>query len=96
MIDWQSTTITEPPLKKRISNEELKQMILDVPADIDILKYPCHTQAVERCIKLVTQASVAVCRYTARDGFIRARIASRDSLPVFETKSQYLQVLNAN
>ncbi|CAG9837210.1 unnamed protein product [Diabrotica balteata] len=71
-------------------------MILDVPAEIEILKYPCHTQAVERCIKLVTEASVAVCGNTAGDGFISERIASRASLSVFETKSKYLQVFNEN
>ncbi|CAH1100856.1 unnamed protein product [Psylliodes chrysocephalus] len=48
MIDWHSTTITEPPLTKCISNKELKEMILDVSTEIQILKYPCHTQAVER------------------------------------------------
>ncbi|CAG9826901.1 unnamed protein product [Diabrotica balteata] len=70
MIDRQSTTITEPLLTKCISNEELEEMILDIPAEIEILKYPCHTQAVERCIKLVTEASVTVCGNTARDEFM--------------------------
>jgi len=36
--------------------------------------FPCHTQAVERAVKLVTDASTAVCGESARDGFIRARI----------------------
>lgn len=50
LIDWQSVVITEPPITKDISEAELQEMILDVPEEIDILKFPCHTQAVERCI----------------------------------------------
>jgi len=32
--------------------------------------FPCHTQSVERSVKLVTDASIAVCGESARDGFI--------------------------
>ena len=93
LIDWHSVTLTEPPLTVSISDNELKPMILDVPAEIDILRFPCHSQPVERCVKLVTEVSAGVCGNDARDGFIRSRIASRIALPKFETKSQYLQVL---
>jgi len=93
LIDWLSVEITEPPLTKSISDHDLKSMISDVSAEIDILKFPCHTQAVERCIKLVTEASAAVCGIESRDGFIRSRIESRRTLPKFETKRQYETVL---
>lgn len=71
---------------------DLQKMIQNVPDEIDILKFPCHSQAVERCVKLVTEASAAVCGYEARDGFIKSRISSRTELPKFETKKQYLEV----
>ncbi|KAK4883922.1 hypothetical protein RN001_000193 [Aquatica leii] len=96
LVSWQSLTITEPPLTVKTSDNELQEMISDVPAEIEMLKFPCHSQAVERCVKLVTEASAAVCGYEARDGFIRSRIASRVSLPKFETKGQYCQVLKDN
>ncbi|KAF2903447.1 hypothetical protein ILUMI_02739 [Ignelater luminosus] len=35
-------------------------MISDVPAEIEILKFPCHLKTVERCVKLVTEASASV------------------------------------
>lgn len=59
---------------------------------MDFEKYPCHTQAVERCVKLVTEASLALCGPEARDGFIRTRIKARQDIPVFDTKSQYFCV----
>lgn len=50
----------------------------------------CHTQAVERCVKLVTEASSLVCSSDARDGLIRSRIESRQKMPSFETKRQFV------
>lgn len=69
-------------------------MIKTVPEKMEILQYPCHSQAVERCVKLVTEASLKVCGPEARDGFIRSRIASRQALPKFNTKSEFLSNLN--
>ncbi len=68
-------------------------MILDVPDEIHIFRYPCHLQAVERCVKLVTEATAAVCGNESRDGFIRSKITSRTVLPKFETKGQYRKVV---
>nr|CAI5860792.1 unnamed protein product [Callosobruchus analis] len=56
--------------------------------------FPCHTQAVDRCVKLVTEASSAVCDKVSRDGFVRARLESRKSMPKFDTKAQYATKVN--
>ena len=53
-------------------------------------KYPCHTQAVERVIKLVTEAAAAVSGQERRDGYIRATLKSRIIMPVFETKKNFV------
>ena len=55
MIDWETSLITEPPFKKYLSKEIL---INNVRTHIEILGYPCHTQAVERSIQLVTKFRV--------------------------------------
>lgn len=89
MIDWQKCNITEPPITSRISNEDLQKFINSCDT-ITFGKYPCHTQCVERCIKLVSEASAAVCGYEQRDGFIRVRVNSRDAMPVFNTKKEFL------
>ncbi|KAF2878775.1 hypothetical protein ILUMI_27402 [Ignelater luminosus] len=84
--------ITEPPLTT-ISDDELKEMISGVSDEIEILKFPCHSQAVDRCVELVTEALAAACVNDARHGFIRNRIASRVTSPIFETKEQYTKPL---
>lgn len=71
-----------------MSDLELKSMI-ETGCILEIASFPCHSQAVERHIKLVTEASVSVCGEKPRDGFIRCRLKSRCEIPKFETKSQF-------
>ena len=51
--------------------------------------FPCHTKAVERIIKEVTDASLKVCGYDARNGYIMSRLASRAKIPCFESKANF-------
>ncbi|GBM86415.1 hypothetical protein AVEN_202002-1 [Araneus ventricosus] len=59
IIDWQAFYVTPPPVLRQISSHELLKMIQDdVPMDgWDFIKFPSHMQAVERIMKLVTEAS---------------------------------------
>lgn len=93
LVDW--TRVTEPPLTMHISDEELKNIIHNNQADalIDFPRFPCHTQAVERCVKLVTEAAAAVCGADARHGFILSRLDSRRIMPSFSTKCEYKTTL---
>lgn len=78
MIDWAVCPISEPPIIKAMTNAELRDLITtEVTPAVIFPKFPCHTQAVERHVKLVTEAAKAVCGKKSRDGFIRARVASR-------------------
>ena len=51
--------------------------------------FPCHTQAVERIIKEVDDASLKVCGYETRNGYIGSRLASRVKIPRFESKTNF-------
>lgn len=90
-IDWFSTDISEPPITKNLSSEEIEHNIIAG----SILKetsvdFPSHTQAVERMIKIVTEASIKVCDPKKRDAFIRAKIQSRNKMPKFESKKDFV------
>ena len=62
LINWGALeTFTEPPLTKRLSESKIKSFIETNALWDDIPKIPCHTQSVERHIKLVTQAAEKVC-----------------------------------
>lgn len=57
MINWHKVTITEPPLTSTLSDIEL-QSIVDEGAKDDLFNLPCHTQAVERCVKVNTALTI--------------------------------------
>ena len=61
MVDLQNTPITEPSAMKKICIASSKTT------------FPCYTQAVERTIKLVTEASSSVL-VEDRDCFVHASI----------------------
>ena len=72
MIDF-SDEVYEPPLLTRFKNNEIEEL------DSRPLKllHPCHNQAVERHVKLVTEAARKVATFSRRDGLIRQRIRSQ-------------------
>ena len=55
MINWQKVNLTEPPLTSSISDDEINHLISSKEKK-NFPHLPCHTQAVERCVKLVTEA----------------------------------------
>lgn len=93
LINWQNIRVTEPPLTKHLTDEDLRRLIhqdeSDILAEVPLLKLPPHTQAVERSVKEVTAASKQVCDMVRRDGVIRARLLDREIRPHFETKKQF-------
>ena len=86
LIDWEAEKLSEPPLTMSLTNEQLTA-IQDSP--LRVPDYPCHTQAVERAVRLVTEASASVIGKDARDGFIRQRIQSRKELKMHATKKDF-------
>lgn len=90
MVQWDICNVTPPPLLRNVPDEEIEEMIkTGRPFTSDFAKFPCHTQAVERCVKLVTEASKSVCGTEARDGFIRTTLLSRSVMPEFSSKAAF-------
>lgn len=92
LIDWMKCELSSPPLLKATTDDEIKSYVqsAEVPKwSASFNKFPVHTQAVERCVKLVTEASAKVSGAEARDGFIRATILSRKAMPDFAHKALF-------
>ena len=68
-----SQTKFELSFTKLMTLQELHKVV-KIPLHLNI---PYHSQAVERCIRTVTEASMAVFNHAARHGFIQARLKSR-------------------
>ena len=90
LIDWQDSAVTELPLTVNVSEADIWQFVATHgDSTVEFNRYLCHTQSVERCVKLVTEESLSLCGQPARDGFIRSRLEARSIMPVFNTKSNY-------
>lgn len=89
LIDWNKTTITEPPLTKNLNYDQLMEIVTN-PKKTSIFKMPCHTQSVERGVKLVSEASRNICGPEARHGFIVATQASRQKMSKLASKKDFV------
>ena len=76
MIDCQDIQLSEPSVTKGFSTDQMLEK-LKTKEMIIIPNFPNHTQAVERIIKVVTDASERVVSEEARNGHVRARIERR-------------------
>ena len=93
LINWSDTTVIEPSLTTGIPTTDIQEMIKTKKFNLLFCQYPCHTQSVERQIKVVTETSLAVCGQTSREGLIQSKLKSRMAMPKFETKNQYRKMI---
>ncbi|GBO43126.1 hypothetical protein AVEN_51778-1 [Araneus ventricosus] len=90
ITNWNSCVEYSPPMLRDLSEDDIESLINSDTMPIrEIQKFPCHTQAVERCIKLVTEASNKVCGREAREGYIRATLKSTSVIPNISKKSDF-------
>ena len=84
LINWTDLPITVPSLLKTMTDTEPQQFIvMDVTPIIIFPEFFCHSLAVGRLMKVVTEAFKAVCGPKSGDRFICARTASRQIMPRF-------------
>ena len=87
IINWDEiTTMQQPQILSNLSDEEIESAITK---PIQFPKFPCHTQSVERAVKLVTTVASEVEGQDARHGQILSIMASRNSRKDFATKKKY-------
>lgn len=91
MIDWNTAALSPPPLLRRVSDDDLWTKIKSGESadEWNFGKFPCHTQAAERCVKLVTEASQNVVGFKSRDGLIRTTLQSRAAMSSFSSKCDF-------
>lgn len=89
MVNMNSADIQEPPAIKILTDADIEK----IRSNPLILDHPCHNQAVERHMKLITESSAQVAGFKRRDGLIRQKIKSRKLMKKFETKKQFVSEL---
>ena len=82
LISW-SQGVSEPPLTCFLSTSEVKNFI-NIPMQVP--NWPCHTQSIERVIKMVTEASAKYFSPEKRDGAVKVQATSRRLMLKNESK----------
>nr|CAH7727548.1 unnamed protein product [Callosobruchus chinensis] len=82
MIDWITTTTSSPSLPRKVWTKITSS---DTAKEWNFDNFPCHTQAVERFVKLVTEASQKIVGFKNGDAFIKSTVISRGVMPVFDS-----------
>lgn len=59
------------------------------PDKLEVPDFPCHTQGVERHVRMVTEAAKTMCNEEDREGNIRQKIKSRKAMPKFSSKKDF-------
>ena len=76
MINWEAEKITEPPLLKNYSDEQLR-LFEENPL---VLYIPSNSQNVERCIQLMASKATKSSNPTIRDGLCKDTLDENDVL----------------
>ena len=88
LLNWQEFPVTEPPMLMSKSDDDIEKAIESRQTWI-LDEFPCHSQAVERHIRIVSEAAASVCGELRRDGYIRAKLLSRTDIPQFGSKKDW-------
>lgn len=78
-----NSEVLEPPLTTSLTSKDLKRFE-DTPMQVP--NWPSHTQSVERCVKMVTEAAGHVYSHEKREGYIKAQLVSRQLLQRHNSK----------
>ena len=78
-----------PPILSQFTKDKVKNLAISGQMCALFCEIPCHSQAVERHVCLVSKASKAVCGEDKRDGMIRNILKSQKENPFFDSKRQY-------
>ena len=90
LIDWNSITVYESILTCHLSINNIQNLIMN---KLEVPPFPTHTQSVERLVREMTVACGKIAGHDERDGFIRARMESREQAPNSETKRDFAMLV---
>jgi len=88
LVNWIDFHRLPPPVTSKLTDNDLDETSRTASMS-DIEKYPCHTQAVERYVKVVTDASWSVCGKERREGYFRAKLEFRKKMSKYTTKTEW-------
>jgi len=93
-IVWQKNNGEPPILNLYVFISIYIQLLVERRGEdnISLLRLSCHTQAVKRAVKTLTEASRTLCSKSEKKGFIKAQIESRKIISTFDSKKDFITI----
>lgn len=90
LIGWTYRKLSFPPMIENVSIENLEELLnTKGTPKFEFITFPCHSQSVEKIVKLVTGSSTKVYGEENRDNCIRLTLFSRSAMPSFNCKKDF-------
>jgi hypothetical protein len=89
LIDW-SSGVYEPPLTCSLTTYDIKTFVSKAMVVPD---WPSHTQSVERCVKMTTEAAAHVYSEERREQYIKGQMISRDLMRRNRSKQDMISLV---
>ena len=86
IIDWETAKVHEPSILKKLDSDQLEASKSE---PVIFPNFPLHSQSVERCVKLVTEASTKVVGEAKRHQHILSVVGARKIRKSCDTKKDY-------
>ena len=90
LIDW-SSNVFEPPLTCSLTTAEVKEF---AKKPMTVPDWPSHTQSVERCVKMTSEAAAHVYTHDRRDQYIRGQMVSRQLMSRNQSKQDMIPLID--
>ena len=90
LIDWEKENVHEPPLTCHLTTAELRHFY---GTPMQVPSWSTHTQAVERCVKMVTEACGTVYGEERRDGLIKSQQLKRQLMSKNSSKQDITKLI---
>lgn len=92
LVPWTSkkkVSVSEPPLTSHLTVAQLEELAATGSSELVLTAIPCHSQAVERHVRMVSNASKRVVGEQKRHENILGTLESRSQMPSFRTKRDF-------
>lgn len=93
MLVWDGPNMTEPPLTLNMTEKEL---IMIIKTPLEVPRFKCHTQMVERAVKEVTRVSVKAVTQPKQESLVKATLINRAKYPKFDSKKDHVARKHCN
>ncbi len=91
MIDYDANS-TEPPFTLNMTDNELTEI---VERPLEVPKFKCHTQMVERAVKEVTRVSLKAVDHDKRNAMVKATLIHRAKYPKLDSVKDHTTQIRA-